>query len=124
MGEREEAKSLDRTGVVRSIPDDAQAQYNVACTWSQLGEVDRALDLLEGWAKQGGVLARNWLERDPDLDAIRSIIRATPNCLELDCGERTRQKLERPRDPPKQPRGSKRWPCALNLLSRPGMAIA
>ncbi|HEU0309848.1 MAG TPA: adenylate/guanylate cyclase domain-containing protein [Sphingomicrobium sp.] len=53
-------------------PDDPQALYNVACAWSMLGEVDRALDTLEKWSQRGGVLARNWLERDPDLDPIRS----------------------------------------------------
>ena len=52
-------------------PDDVQAQYNVACAWSLLGEPDRALDMLESWAKRGGVLARNWLESDPDLNPIR-----------------------------------------------------
>jgi adenylate cyclase len=36
-----------------------------------LGELDRALDVLEDWANSGGVLAKNWLERDPDLDPIR-----------------------------------------------------
>jgi adenylate cyclase len=53
-------------------PEDPQAQYNAACAWSVLGELDRALDMLEVWSKRGGVLARNWLERDPDLDPIRS----------------------------------------------------
>ena len=53
-------------------PNDAQAQYNVACAWAIIGEADRALDVLEGWAKRGGVLAQNWLERDPDLRSIRS----------------------------------------------------
>jgi adenylate cyclase len=69
----------DREGAIRWIeralwvdPDDAQAQYNVACAWSLLGEVDRALDVLEGWAERGGVLARNWLECDPDLEPVRS----------------------------------------------------
>lgn len=71
LGERDEAiRWIERALWID--PSDAQAQYNAACAWALLGEVDRALDVLEGWAKQGGVLARNWLERDPDLDAIRS----------------------------------------------------
>ena len=71
LGEREEAiRWIDRALWID--PSDAQAQYNVACAWSLLGEVDRALDVLESWARRGGVLARNWLERDPDLNPIRS----------------------------------------------------
>ena len=69
----------DRAAAIRWIdralwidPDDAQALYNVACTWSLLGEVDKALNVLEVWAECGGALARNWLERDPDLDPIRT----------------------------------------------------
>jgi adenylate cyclase len=69
----------DRAETIRWIeralwadPEDAQAQYNIACAWSILGEADKALDVLEGWAERGGVLAKNWLERDPDLDSIRS----------------------------------------------------
>jgi adenylate cyclase len=71
LGDREEAlRWIERA--LWSDPGDAQAQYNVACAWAMLGEIDHSLDVLEGWARRGGVLARNWLENDPDLDAIRS----------------------------------------------------
>ena len=81
LGDREEAiRWIERA--LWTDPGDAQAQYNVACAWAMLGEVDRALDILEGWAKRGGVLARNWLERDPDLNAIRSSPRY-PGLLEM-----------------------------------------
>jgi len=53
-------------------PEDAQALYNVACAWAILGDADQALDALEKWSRQGGLLARNWLERDPDFDRIRA----------------------------------------------------
>jgi adenylate cyclase len=73
------AQMGDRTEAIRWIEralwtgtDDAQAQYNVACAWSLLGEIERALDVLEEWSKRGGVLAKNWLEQDPDLAPIRS----------------------------------------------------
>jgi len=70
LGDRDEAiRWIDRALWVD--PDDAQARYNVACAWSLLGELGRALDVLEDWANSGGVLAKNWLERDPDLDPIR-----------------------------------------------------
>ena len=71
LGQRDEAiRWIERA--LWMDPDDAQAQYNVACAWSVLGEPERALDVLEKWAERGGVLARNWLERDPDLTPIRS----------------------------------------------------
>jgi len=71
LGDREQAiKWIERALWID--PEDAQAQYNAACAWSQLGEIDRALDTLESWADRGGVLARNWLEKDPDLDPLRS----------------------------------------------------
>ena len=71
MGQREKAiRWIERALWID--PEDAQAQYNVACAWSLLGEVDRALDVLEQWSKRGGVLAKNWLEQDPDLASIRS----------------------------------------------------
>ena len=73
------ARAGDRPETIRWIekalwidPDDAQAQYNVACCWALIGEPERALDMLETWSKRGGVLARNWLERDPDLASIKS----------------------------------------------------
>jgi adenylate cyclase len=65
-------------------PDDAQAQYNVACAWSILNEPEKALDMLDAWAQQRGVLARNWLERDPDLIPIRSHPRYTTLLARID----------------------------------------
>jgi adenylate cyclase len=69
----------DREGAIRWIeralwidPEDAQVLYNVACSWSLLGEVEKSLDVLDAWAERGGALAKNWLERDPDLEPIRS----------------------------------------------------
>ncbi|MFO0959190.1 MAG: tetratricopeptide repeat protein [Isosphaeraceae bacterium] len=55
------------------------ATYNEACTYSRLGEVDKALDSLEeslqaGFLDQrvsGGPTTRELLVSDPDLDAIR-----------------------------------------------------
>ena len=71
LGHREEAvRWIERALWID--PDDAQAQYNVACAWSLLGEPEKALDMLDSWAERRGVLARNWLERDPDLTPIRS----------------------------------------------------
>jgi adenylate cyclase len=47
-------------------PDDPPTRYNLACFYSQLGEVDKALDLLTN-----SVSSRTWMENDHDLDNIR-----------------------------------------------------
>ena len=52
-------------------PDDTQLQYNAACTWAQLGEFDRAFDLLEVWTQHVGGITKVWFQRDPDLDPLR-----------------------------------------------------
>jgi len=71
LGKRDDAINwIER--VLWIDPEDSQALYNVACAWAILGDADQALDTLEKWSKQGGVLAKNWLERDPDFDRIRS----------------------------------------------------
>ena len=51
-------------------PEDAGVRYNVACLCSVAGEVDRAVELVQG-AVAAGFGNREWLERDPDLTAIR-----------------------------------------------------
>ena len=46
LGDRERAKEwISRTLIVE--PDDAVTHYNLACSLAQMGETDRALDLLE-----------------------------------------------------------------------------
>jgi adenylate cyclase len=47
-------------------PDDPPTRYNLACFYSQMGDVDKALDLL-----QHSVTSRSWMENDHDLDNIR-----------------------------------------------------
>ena len=53
-------------------PDDNLAQYNAACTYSLLGEIDRAIDLLEICLQQLGRDMKLWFKNDSDLDPIRS----------------------------------------------------
>jgi len=52
-------------------PDDAGVRYNVACLYSLEGQVDKAIECLEG-AVQVGFGNRDWMENDPDLDPLRS----------------------------------------------------
>ncbi len=69
LGDRERA--LDWTARALAIdPEETAVLYNVACTYSQLGETDKALDLLEK-AIRNGFGYKEWLEHDPDLNPIR-----------------------------------------------------
>jgi len=46
--------------------NDAATHYNVACYYSGIGEIEKALDLLEN-----SIQSRSWIENDADLDPIR-----------------------------------------------------
>ena len=52
-------------------PDDRMALYNAACTWSQIGELGRAIDYLERWAKVAAPEMREWFKQDPDMNPLR-----------------------------------------------------
>ena len=44
--------------------------YNVACLFSQAGEVDEAIDTL-GQAVSAGLRYKDWIEHDSDFDPLR-----------------------------------------------------
>ena len=74
LGEKERAKQwLARALAID--PDDTHLQYNAACAWTQLGEYDRAFDLLEVWTQHGGGISKAWFRRDPDLEPLRELPR-------------------------------------------------
>jgi len=76
MGRREEAIAwLERATALD--PDDSQTLYNAACTWAQLGEIDRAFELLNLWLPKAGIEKRLWLRQDVDFEAIRGDPRFT-----------------------------------------------
>jgi len=52
-------------------PGDPMMLYNCACLYSQLGELDRAIDTLRR-AISGGYENFGWMRHDPDLDALRA----------------------------------------------------
>ncbi|HSJ06412.1 MAG TPA: hypothetical protein VK936_06910, partial [Longimicrobiales bacterium] len=52
-------------------PEDAGVRYNVACLYAVAGNPDRAIACLQE-AVRAGFGNRDWLERDPDLDGVRS----------------------------------------------------
>jgi TolB-like protein/Flp pilus assembly protein TadD len=61
---REGGKALELS------PGDPMMLYNCACLYSQLGEVDRAVDTLRQ-AIAGGYENFGWMKHDPDLNALR-----------------------------------------------------
>jgi adenylate cyclase len=52
-------------------PDGPLTQYNVACGFAKLGELDAALDLLERSVPRLGPELIEWLKHDSDFDALR-----------------------------------------------------
>jgi adenylate cyclase len=70
LGARDEALQW----LARSLatdPGDTNIQYNAACTYALLGDVDKSIDLLERWVPQVGAEMRLWFKNDSDLKAIR-----------------------------------------------------
>ncbi len=72
LGETDRAKEW----VSRALaidPDDILTQYNAACVYSQLGDVEPAFDLLERLLPHAGhELRRGWIKHDSTLDPLRS----------------------------------------------------
>ena len=72
LGETDRAKEW----VSRALaidPDDVLTQYNVACVYSQLGDIEPAFDLLERLLPHAGhELKAGWIKHDSDLDPLRS----------------------------------------------------
>lgn len=70
LGRNDEAKEwLARAMTIE--PDDAQAMYNGACMWTQMGECGRAMDLLEKYVTGVGREPLVWLTHDPDLFPLK-----------------------------------------------------
>lgn len=56
-------------------PDDILTQYNVACVYAKLGDVDRAFDLLERLLRHANHETKSWIRVDSDFDSLRSLPR-------------------------------------------------
>ncbi len=70
LGEAEQAiKYAERSLAID--PEDPMLLYNVACTYSSLGMLEQAISCLER-AVDKGFGHREWIDNDPDLEAIRS----------------------------------------------------
>ena len=70
LGETERAKELTAQAIAIE-PDDPVAQYNAACSYSLLGDIKSALDMLESCLPNLGSEKVNWSKHDPDLIPIR-----------------------------------------------------
>jgi adenylate cyclase len=72
LGEYERAKEWAARALAID-PDDLHAQYNIACFYSQVGEFDQAIELLEKILPylDASPTRRAWLQHDPDFDPIR-----------------------------------------------------
>jgi adenylate cyclase len=71
IGETERA----REWISRALaidPDDVLTQYNVACVYSLLGEIEPAFQLLERLLPHANHETKAWIKHDSDLDPLRS----------------------------------------------------
>jgi adenylate cyclase len=53
-------------------PDDFGTLYNAACTYTHMGDTERAFDLLERAISVGHGF-RDWIEHDSDLASLRGL---------------------------------------------------
>jgi adenylate cyclase len=70
LGEKDRA----REWIARALaidPDDPLTQYNLACGYTNLGDIDAAFDLLERSLPRAGPEIRQWIKHDSDLDPLR-----------------------------------------------------
>jgi adenylate cyclase len=75
LGESERTRDwADRASIIE--PDDVYLQYNLACAYAVLGEVDHAMDHLElAMAKTPHKSLHEYMKSDSDLDVLRSSMR-------------------------------------------------
>lgn len=66
LGRKEQAREWAERAMELG-PDDGPTRYNVACFYARIGEVERALDLLEN-----SIRSKSWIENDHDLDPLRT----------------------------------------------------
>jgi adenylate cyclase len=71
LGERDRAREWISRAMATD-PDDVLTQYNVACVYSKLGELDVAFDLLERLLPHANHETKSWVRHDPDFDALRT----------------------------------------------------
>jgi adenylate cyclase len=70
LGQIERAKEW-LTGSLAIDPDDVLTQYNVACTYTALGDHEAAIDLLERLLPNANHETKAWIKHDSDFDPLR-----------------------------------------------------
>jgi adenylate cyclase len=70
LGEKDRAREWTARALAID-PDDLVAQYNAACNYSLLGDVDAALDMLEQCLPKLGHEKVQWAKYDSDFDPLR-----------------------------------------------------
>jgi len=71
LGEMDRAKEWASRALAID-PDDVLTQYNVACVYSLLGDIESAFDLLERLLPHANHETKAWIKHDSDFDALRS----------------------------------------------------
>jgi adenylate cyclase len=71
LGERDRAREWIARAMATD-PDDVLTQYNVACVYSKLGELEVAFNLLERLLPHANHETKSWVRYDPDFDALRA----------------------------------------------------
>ncbi|HET9819436.1 MAG TPA: tetratricopeptide repeat protein [Rhodanobacteraceae bacterium] len=71
---------------LRLQPDDFGTLYNAACTYTHMGDNERALDLLDRAVSTGHGF-REWIENDSDLDNLRELPRYREIVARLDSAD-------------------------------------
>ena len=70
---------------IREAPMDSMIQYNAACFYSLAGEIEKSIDCLKNCIFKIGIVNREWLAHDSDLDNVRAdprfakIVKAFPD---------------------------------------------
>ena len=70
LGDRDNAMRLIDHALAID-PDDTHLLYNAACASVQLGDKERAIDLLGRWVGRVGADMHEWMRQDVDLDPLR-----------------------------------------------------
>jgi adenylate cyclase len=74
IGENDRAREW-MARVLAIDPDDPLTQYNLACGYATLGDIDAAFDLLERSLPRAGPEIRQWIKHDSTFDSLRSLPR-------------------------------------------------